>query len=345
MSATFVDLAGDRATLEEMLVEGGLVQPGHPFLVQPLPGGVSSNILRIDLPDGRSICVKQPLAQLKVEKEWRAPLSRVLAEMDWLQTAYSIVPAHVPRILAADRARGAFAMEYLEGMACWKSELLAGRLVPQVGIQLAGIVAQVHSVTARNPEFEHRFANDATFFAIRLEPYLVETARMHPDLARELIGLVASVQNNQLALVHGDVSPKNVLLGPNGPVLVDAECALYGDPSFDLAFLLNHMLLKSAHLLQQAKALENLFEAMARAYLERVDWEPVAEFDRRCAQLLPALLLARIDGKSPVEYLDQATRDRVRIVARSLLMQPSENLADLMPRWRVAMADAVQVTS
>lgn len=345
MSAAFVDLSKDREALEAMLVEAGLAERGQDFEVQALEGGVSSNIFRVDLPDGSAVCVKQPLAQLKVEKEWRAPVERVLAEMDWLTTASAIVPANVPRIIALDRARGAFAMEYLDGMACWKSELLAGRIVPEIGVEVARVVAQIHSATARSPSIEREFGNDATFFAIRLEPYLVETARVHPDLSRQLIGLVASVQNNRLALVHGDVSPKNILLGPDGPVLVDAECALYGDPSFDLAFLLNHMLLKSAHLPEHAKTLEQMFEMMATIYLDGVDWEASAEFDRRCAHLLPALLLARIDGKSPVEYLGELARGQVRIVARSLLMQPPANLAELILRWRTGMTDAGRMTS
>lgn len=338
MAVEFVDLANDSAAMEAMLVRMGLVQPGQALALQPLTGGVSSSIFRLDLPAG-AVCIKQALPQLKVEKEWRAPVTRVLAEMDWLQTVHAIAPDNVPRILASDRACGAFVMEYLDGALSWKSELLAGRVDLKVGALVAGVVAKVHSATARNPQLQQRFAHDATFYAIRLEPYLVETARVHPDLAHELIALVATTQSTRLALVHGDVSPKNILLAAKGPVLLDAECACYGDPAFDLAFLLNHSLLKAAHRPQQAAAFENLFSTMARFYLEQVDWESASDLDSRCARLLPGLLLARVDGKSPVEYLDESARGRIRALGRSLLSRPPKDLAELLQRWQTGMSD------
>jgi 5-methylthioribose kinase len=301
--------------------------------VRPLTGGVSSNIFRVELPDG-PVCLKQALPRLKVQKEWLAPVSRVLAEMDWLETAHAVIPGHVPRILATDRERGVFAMEHVESPGTWKQQLLEGRIDIAFGAQVADCVAAVHRATARKPDVQQRFAHDGTFYLIRLEPYLVETARAHPDLARQLIGLVAVTQSTPRALVHGDVSPKNILMGPAGPVLLDAECAWYGDPAFDIAFLLNHVLLKSAHRPQDAASFARLFDAIARTYLERVDWEPAEAFDRRCARLLPGLLLARIDGKSPVEYLDEAAREAVRRAARGLLLHPPDSLTQLREQWQ-----------
>ena len=88
-----------------------------------------------------------------------------------------------------------------------------------------------------------------------------------------------------------------------GPVFLDAECAWYGDPAFDLAFCLNHLLLKCLWTRRAAAAFLDCFDALSRAYLARVCWEPAADTGARAASLLPALLLARIDGKSPVEYV------------------------------------------
>uniref|UniRef100_UPI0035696B80 phosphotransferase family protein n=1 Tax=Halomonas sp. TaxID=1486246 RepID=UPI0035696B80 len=184
------------------------------------------------------------------------------------------------------------------------------------------------------------FDNDATFHALRLEPYLEATAREHPDLAAPLFGLSRTVGATKKALVHGDISPKNILVGPDGPMILDAECAWYGDPSFDMAFCLNHLILKSVHAPRFKPAFIGAFETMSTAYLEAVDWEPRTDIETRIAALIPALTLARIDGKSPVEYL---TRDqdkiRVRAFAIRLVGRPAQLLEEIVDHWKKEMAD------
>jgi aminoglycoside phosphotransferase (APT) family kinase protein len=142
------------------------------------------------------------------------------------------------------------------------------------------------------------------------------------------------------ALVHGDVSPKNILAGPKGPVFLDAECAWYGDPAFDLAFCLNHLLLKCIWNRAAGPALLTAFDTLATAYLAGVDWEPPTEAEARTARLLPALFLARIDGKSPVEYItDESDRDLVRATALPLIADPPQRLGSIRDAWagRAAM--------
>jgi aminoglycoside phosphotransferase (APT) family kinase protein len=134
--------------------------------------------------------------------------------------------------------------------------------------------------------------------------------------------------------VHGDVSPKNILCGPDGPVFLDAECAWWGDPAFDLAFCLNHLLLKCLWVPSARAGLMACFDAMATTYLRHVTWEAAATLEARAAQLLPGLLLARVDGKSPVEYITTETaRDTVRSVASFLLLNPPDRLADVALAW------------
>ncbi|MDH5331063.1 MAG: aminoglycoside phosphotransferase family protein, partial [Aquincola sp.] len=195
--------------------------------------------------------------------------------------------------------------------------------------------AGIHAYSAAHADLAAQFDTDRIFFDIRLEPYLIATASKHPDLAPMLHALVAQTQAHKHVLVHGDVSPKNILVGPRGPILLDAECAWWGDPAFDLAFCLNHLLLKCLWTLPARAGFLACFDALADAYLERVDWEPRAAVERRTAALLPGLFLARVDGKSPVEYLaSELQRDTVRRAARALLLHPVSRLAEVSAAWQ-----------
>jgi hypothetical protein len=318
----------------------GLLSPGETPGLTPLTGGVSSDILRVDLVRG-PVCVKRALAKLKVHAEWRAPIERNRWEVEWLKIAGAIVPGGVPRILAEDTGSGMFAMEYLEPARhpVWKERLRDGVADPAFAAEVGRRIALIHAHTAGRDEVALRFATDHIFFPIRLEPYLRATAHVHTDCAKQLEALVQVTSVTKLALVHGDVSPKNILCGAHGPVFLDAECAWFGDPAFDLAFCLNHMLLKCLWRPHWADAYLACYDALAQAYLQTVTWEPAARIEARTAHLLPGLFLGRVDGKSPVEYLTADwQRDAVRSVARRYLLAPVERLHEIRDRWRDEMA-------
>ena len=322
------------------LTRMGLRRAGESPTISPLPGGVSSDIVRVDL-DGGPICVKRALPRLKVEADWQAPIERNRYEVEWMRTAGRIVPGAVPRILGEDRESGMFAMEFLDPAShpVWKTQLRDGEISLDTAREVGRRVAAIHQNTAGDAVIARGFATDHIFFPIRLEPYLSATARKHPDCAGQLEHLVSVTGANRKALVHGDVSPKNILAGPRGPVFLDAECAWYGDPAFDLAFCLNHLLLKCVWRPHwQARYLE-CFDTLADSYLAGVTWEPRAGVEARASHLLPGLLLGRMDGKSPVEYITvEQERDRVRHVARALLLEPVDELGEVRNAWNDASA-------
>jgi len=216
----------------------------------------------------------------------------------------------------------------------WKADLAAGLADPAVAHAVGDRLGRIHAATAATPALAARFPTDAIFHAIRLEPYLEAAARAHPEAADALSGLVARTAATKLCLVHGDVSPKNVQVGPAGPLFLDAECAWWGDPAFDLAFCLNHLLLKCLWVPGTASGFLRCFETMTAAYLARVDWETQDGLERRVSSLLPGLFLARVDGKSPVEYLvEERQKDLVRGAALRWLRTPPETLAALRADW------------
>ncbi|MDQ0025008.1 aminoglycoside phosphotransferase (APT) family kinase protein [Variovorax paradoxus] len=321
--------------LGAFLVSQGLARAGEPAQWHPLAGGVSSDIWRVELP-GRSLCIKRALAKLKVSADWQAPVSRNAYEWAWLQFAARHAPDNAPRPLAHDPEAGLFAMSFLapEEHPVWKEQLMAGDVSAHTAQAVGRVLGELHAASAGRAELAAAFDTTDNFRALRLEPYFAATAERHPALHASLMELVERTAGLHIALVHGDVSPKNILVGPRGPVLLDAECAWYGDPAFDLAFCLNHLLLKCLARPDQCKALLAAFTALADAYFEQANWEPRAELEERAARLLPALLLARIDGKSPVEYVfDEAQRDVVRAFAAPLVLRPASQLSHIAREW------------
>jgi aminoglycoside phosphotransferase (APT) family kinase protein len=321
-----------------------LATPGEQRIWTPLRGGVSSDIWRVDLP-GRSICVKRALAKLRVGSDWHAPVSRNRYEWEWLRLAAGIVPWSVPTPLAHDAELGLFAMSFLSAdrYPLWKEQLLAGKIDASTAAQVGRLLATLHNATAGRGEVAAAFDTLDNFHALRLEPYLLATAVRHPDLRVQLSALATRTGRARIALVHGDVSPKNILVGPDAPVLLDAECAWYGDPAFDIAFCLNHLLLKSVFLPQHFNELMQAFEALAASYFDEVKFEPSTDLEARTASLLPALTLARIDGKSPVEYLvgRPVEQELVRSLARPLISQPADSLAAIVADWRAGVGSGL----
>ena len=319
-----------------VLRRAGLLELGPPPPMEPLEGGVSSDIWRITI-GNRQYCVKRALPKLKVSADWRAPVERSRYEAAWIEVAEGIAPDAVPVVVHFDELGSAIVMRYLhpDSHEIWKDRLREGKIDASFAAAVGSVLARIHSATARSDEIAGRFASDAIFQAIRIEPYLLATAAVHKPVGRQLRELARRTAQTKQALIHGDVSPKNILVGPRGPVLLDAECATYGDPAFDIAFCLNHLLLKSIwRPLHTARYLA-AFEAMESAYLSALEFDGAEEVEERAASLLPGLLLGRIDGKSPVEYItDPTEKGRVRRIALAFLEQPPTRLGDIREAWR-----------
>jgi aminoglycoside phosphotransferase (APT) family kinase protein len=327
------------ARLRQFLLTQGLITTDMPVVWTPLTGGVSSDIWRVDLPES-TLCVKCALPKLKVARDWRAPISRNAFEWAWINFAAQHLPEAVPKPLAHDPEIGAFAMSFFEAQhfPVWKSQLMVGVVDPSTAHKVANILGTLHAASANNKAVASAFQTDDIFYPIRLEPYLIATAENHRDLAPALEALAEQTLDTHKVLVHGDVSPKNILVGPTSPVLLDAECAWFGDPAFDLAFCLNHFLLKCLPQPERAFELSVCFKTFVSTYRTHIDWESADDLESRAARLLPALFLGRVDGKSPVEYIThEHQKDLVRQVARPLIAKAVNRLDLVSKAWQSAL--------
>ncbi len=326
---------GWNSDIMAVLRRAGLLELGAPPPMVPLTGGVSSDIWRVDVA-GKQYCVKRALEKLKVQADWRAPIERNSYEAAYLEVVDRLVPGAVPGLIYVDEAASAIVTRYLDPKAyeLWKTALMAGEIDPAVAAAVGDRLGRIHSLTADDAAIAARFRSDQVFHAIRLEPYLLATAETQPMVATQLRALARRTAATRRCLVHGDVSPKNILVGRLGPVLLDAECAWFGDPAFDLAFVLNHLALKARHRPADAERFAEAFRRLVDAYLGHVDWEPVAAVEERTTSLLPGLMLARVDGKSPVEYLTGGKEKAdVRAFAIHHLTEPVARLAAFREAW------------
>jgi aminoglycoside phosphotransferase (APT) family kinase protein len=327
------------AGLCDFIARSGLIPAGAAAEFLRLTGGVSSDIWLVRA-GSQEFCIKRALKQLRVASEWLAPIERNGKEAAWLRTVARILPDAAPAVLAEDPDAGIFAMNYFAPAQhkVWKAQLRDGIVDRATAAAVGERLGRIHRATAGSASLARDFATDAIFHALRLQPYLLQAAIRHPDLAAILHALATTTAETRSCLVHGDVSPKNILVGPGGPIFIDAECAWYGDPAFDVAFCLNHLLLKCVWVPEASPRLLAAFDALIEAYRPLVAWEQFAALEMRAAHLLPALLLARIDGKSPVEYItDPAAQDQVRSVARRLLQDRPARLTAVRDAWRDEM--------
>lgn len=308
----------------------GLVGDGE-VVLQPLAGGVSCDVWKVDGPQG-PIVVKRPLEKLRVAADWHAPVERSASEVRWLRFAGEVDPGIAPEVLADFPKLNMFVLRFLPDCPVWKDELMAGRIDVVFAAQVGRDISAVHAASANDPAIRDAFPDDAMFRALRVDPFLLYVAERNAEVAKPLRAIAADLVSTRTALVHGDVSPKNILVGPQGPVFLDAECAVLGDPAFDLAFCITHLLLKAVWLDSPAPQLAAA--ALADAYARAVDWEEPTGLLLRAGNLAAALLLARIEGKSPAPYLtDPAHHQAVRRQAMVLLRAP-QPIDLLIAHWK-----------
>lgn len=307
-------------------------------VLRELSGGVSSDILLLD--DGyKRLVLKRALPKLRVVDDWQADTSRNFYEQQYIDYVSRLLPGAVPRIVERDPEEGFFLMEYLDaGFENWKSLLLARQIQTNHAATAGRMLGTIHRTSWNDDSARNKFATTANFFQLRIDPYLVFTGNKHPALQALFFREAERLASTSLALVHGDFSPKNILVSRGRLVLLDCEVAWFGDPAFDVAFLLNHFLLKSLKHRAAPQPYFALAETFWRSYaaeLKRPEDHPLEE---RVARLWLMLLLARIDGKSPVEYLtDEADKEFVRTFVAHELPRGEFKVANVLDRWAKAL--------
>ena len=315
----------------KLMVELGLIELQDTIKATALTGGVASDIAHVQAAN-HDYCVKFALPKLRVKADWYAPVERNLAEYRWLETYASIDPEGAIPLFGHSSSLNGFVMGYLSGPNTYllKSALFEGRGSKQDAYNIGRNLGRIHQISSKNQFDTLPFDNRDDFYALRIEPYLIHTAKSHDAVADKLKEMADLLYQSKQVLVHGDVSPKNILIQDGRPYLLDAECATMGDASFDVSFCLNHFILKALHVPSHRENYFGLCDSFWQAYKAEIDFEDLTSLERRISQLIPMLLLARVDGKSPVEYLTKKTSTEIRRAALSSINHPPASIQQLI---------------
>ena len=329
----------DAQNAETYLRERGHIEPAAEVRVEALPGGVSNCVLlvrRLDRQDADFV-LKQARPQLDVPEPWFCTVERSWREVEVLRACAAAAGAeHVPTVLFENHDNYLFAMTAAPRKhTVWKDELLSGRADAGVADQCARLLGRIHARTWHSAELAARLADDSIFDALRLDPYYRAVARAHPDARAWFDALIDSTRQNRLALVHGDFSPKNLLVSDGRLMLIDFECGHYGDPAFDLGFFLSHLVLKAFHHAPQHEPYlaltETFWEAYRREITTAAGCEATDALVARSVLHFAGCTWARLDGKSQVDYLTEpARRDAVRDLCREVFCSEPPKWCDVL---------------
>jgi 5-methylthioribose kinase len=308
----------------------------EPVSFQKLVGGVSNRAVRVTWPDGSGWVVKQALAKLRVKVDWFGNPDRIRVEAEALRWIHRLAPpGTTPLLIFEDATNHLLAMEAVpEGHENWKSVLLSGRIVPdhfqQFGVLLGTTQRRCFEF---GPEIGTIFADREHFISLRLEPYYLYTGQQVPSASAFLKELAEETLCHKLSLVHGDFSPKNTLIYQGKLILLDYEVVHFGDPAFDTGFALTHFLSKANHMSENRARLADSAVRFWRAYYGEIAplaWE---HFEERSVRHTLGCLLARVAGKSQLEYLTPEEASRQKNAVLLLIGVPPVQVDDLVTRF------------
>jgi 5-methylthioribose kinase len=296
-----------------------------------LDGGVASDVAIVSDEEGREIVVKQALPKLKVAADWRCDPARSSQEVEALRVAPALLGSSVvPRVLWVDAANHRFAMERIDaGLRNWQTQLSAGEVSLMTAARVGELLARLQTESARDSNLATTFATREYFELLRIQPFFVRAAERNPEAREPIDRVIELLRAPGRVLVHGDYSPKNILAQDDRVVILDWEVVHWGEPRFDIAFCLSHLLLTGWRRGSSKSSYYAACHAFTGGYAKH---GPIAMHDTVLARVIGALALARLDGDSPVNFLDELDVEEARRRALRLLLEPAPSWLELFDR-------------
>jgi 5-methylthioribose kinase len=311
----------DETTVVEYLISKNVISPYENAEVEVLTGGVSNVVLAVTT-SSKKLVLKQALAELKVSEKWEADQRRAIVEADAIELFNQLSPKQVPKLVFLDPQRFILVLERVPvGSTVWKSDLLAGVINPDIGGALGKTLASWHNFGEITPSAKIKFMEDSLFEQLRIDPFYRFVAAKNPQIEVAIRKLINELEGDKTTIVHGDFSPKNIMVAMNDDVyILDFEVTHVGNPVFDLAFLIAHLVCKffRAEDRLQAKLLANTANTFVKEY------EKLRVISPSVAKHAALIALARVEGKSPVNYLSGDQQKKLQSFTKAILADKSD---------------------
>ena len=271
-----------------------------------LTGGVSSEVYHVKTIKN-NYCIKRSLKRLLVKKKWIVNTNRIKFEYLWLKHCQNILKRNIPNTYEFNNKKKYIVMEYLK-TSQYKTlkQLYFNKIININTIRsISKHLYKIHSNSSNYKTKKTFEGNYKNFYDLRLDPYFNEVGRVYPKYKGYIKKINESYIKHSNTLVHGDFSPKNILVGKNKIIYLDAECCNFGDPVFDLVFFTNHLLIKSIFFKDKSQEFIKLYISFYKEYLSNLSTKNFNSYIDRIIKMTPIMLLSRVDGKSPVEYINK----------------------------------------
>jgi 5-methylthioribose kinase len=317
-------------TVLAYLIEKKIISASDQAEVEVLTGGVSNVVLAITTKNQKMV-LKQALAELMVAQKWEADQRRAIVEANAIALFHKLSPDQVPNLVFLDPERFILILDRVPvGSTVWKSDLLDGVINPDIAEVLGTTLAQWHNFGEKDKEARMQFMEDSLFEQLRIDPFYRFVAAKNEALKPVISRLINELEGDKTTIVHGDFSPKNIMVGMDDQVyILDFEVTHVGNPVFDLAFLLAHLLCKKFRTDEPLE--EKLLGATAERFINA--YEVIRPFASSLSLHTALIALARVEGKSPVNYLDPNKQNALVGYTKDILGKGEEiSIVDLFQR-------------
>ena len=303
-------------TVVEYLISKKVIKNEDNPQVEVLTGGVSNVVLAITTAT-QKLVLKQALAELAVSEKWVADQRRAIVEAEAIELFNRLTPTQVPKLVFLDPERFILVLERVPvGSTVWKSDLLAGVINPDIGLKLGATLASWHNYGEKNAEVKVKFMEDSLFEQLRIDPFYRFVAAKNPQIEVSIRKLINELEGDKTTVVHGDFSPKNIMVATNDDVyILDFEVTHVGNPVFDLAFLIAHLLCKFFRTDDRLHA--KLLANTAISFVE--EYQEVRRISPSLTKHAALIALARVEGKSPVNYLSASAQHKLQTFTKAIL--------------------------